>query len=231
MSEAVSSVLLGPDERRLEFTGAVTVGRSPLNDLVLEHPRVSGRHASIDWDGSAWRLRDLGSRNGTSVNRRRITAPKRLREGDVVRFAGESAWTVERLAAGPGPARWVSTVGIAATTASDGVHLHLHPVAAGEGSIRLTAGDQTWSATMRQRFVLLWLLGRAGGAWVADERLKSGLWGRSASQVDPSALHKLIYDVRRLLPARFGGAGLVEKRRGKTRLALPSDRIHVGDVP
>lgn len=230
MSEPTTSLLRGPDGRLIEFNGAITVGRHPVNDLVLHEPRVSSRHASIDWDGSSWRLRDLGSRNGTSVNRRRLQQPKRLRAGDVVRFAGSSTWRVERLAPGPGPERWVSTAGLSAE-APEQVHLHLRFVGADEGSIQLTSGGQTWSTTMRQRFVLLWLLGKAGGGWLDDDELKRGLWGRAADQVDPSALHKLIYDVRRLLPERFGGSALVEKRRGKTRLTLPADRIHRVDGP
>lgn len=43
-------------------------GRDPeANDLVLEDPRVSARHARLEWNGSGWSLRDLGSKNGTFV--------------------------------------------------------------------------------------------------------------------------------------------------------------------
>ena len=42
------------------------VGRDPAgNDLVFEDPRVSARHARIEWTGRGWSLHDVGSKNGT----------------------------------------------------------------------------------------------------------------------------------------------------------------------
>jgi len=41
------------------------------NDIVLEDPFISGHHARLRWDGVAWWLEDLGSKNGTFVNRRK----------------------------------------------------------------------------------------------------------------------------------------------------------------
>jgi pSer/pThr/pTyr-binding forkhead associated (FHA) protein len=44
-------------------------GRDPAaNDLVLEDPRVSSRHARFEWNGSGWSLSDLGSKNGTFLS-------------------------------------------------------------------------------------------------------------------------------------------------------------------
>jgi len=79
------------------FTGVLCIGRDPLNELILWHPRVSSRHAIILWSGGSWRIRDLGSQNGTTVNGRRIQAWQALAAGDVIRFAGESSWTVDAL--------------------------------------------------------------------------------------------------------------------------------------
>ena len=44
------------------------VGRDPANDLVLEDPRVSSRHARVQWQSSRWTVVDLSSKNGTFVN-------------------------------------------------------------------------------------------------------------------------------------------------------------------
>ena len=68
----------------LLFDEAVTIGRHPLNDLVLEQSKISNRHAAIEWDGARWWIRDLGSRNGTLVNRRPIDAATAIRVGDVI---------------------------------------------------------------------------------------------------------------------------------------------------
>jgi hypothetical protein len=49
------------------------VGRDPECGVVLEDPRVSGRHAAVTGTGDGWRLLDLNSKNGTLVDGARIT--------------------------------------------------------------------------------------------------------------------------------------------------------------
>jgi hypothetical protein len=48
------------------------VGRSPTCQLRLTTPSVSGVHAELSWNGSSWHVQDLGSRNGTFVNGRKL---------------------------------------------------------------------------------------------------------------------------------------------------------------
>jgi EAL domain-containing protein (putative c-di-GMP-specific phosphodiesterase class I) len=61
------------------------VGRSAGLQLVLPSAHVSKTHAEIYSDGLALRVRDLGSRNGTFLNREPVSdAP--LHEGDVLHF-------------------------------------------------------------------------------------------------------------------------------------------------
>lgn len=48
------------------------VGRSASCQLVLEDRFVSSEHAKIAWINGSWRIRDLGSRNGTFVDALRI---------------------------------------------------------------------------------------------------------------------------------------------------------------
>jgi EAL domain-containing protein (putative c-di-GMP-specific phosphodiesterase class I) len=64
------------------------VGRRLGLDLTLPSPEISGHHAEIDLVGDAPVLRDLGSTNGTFVNRQRCAeASVHLKPGDVVHFA------------------------------------------------------------------------------------------------------------------------------------------------
>jgi FHA domain-containing protein len=69
---------------------STTVGRASDNDIVLPRPDVSRHHARFDYRDDAWRLVDLGSTNGTTVNGRGVTeAP--VAAGDVVRFGSTRA--------------------------------------------------------------------------------------------------------------------------------------------
>ena len=52
--------------------GTTLVGRSPECDIFLDDVTVSRRHAEIVREGDAFTIRDLGSLNGTYVNRKRI---------------------------------------------------------------------------------------------------------------------------------------------------------------
>ena len=52
--------------------GRTLVGRSPECDIFLDDVTVSRQHAEIVRDGDEFTIRDLGSLNGTYVNRRRI---------------------------------------------------------------------------------------------------------------------------------------------------------------
>lgn len=58
---AAASRWLKPDQR-------LRIGRDPGCDLVLEHPSVSRNHAELYHEGGRWRLRDLGSKNGSFVD-------------------------------------------------------------------------------------------------------------------------------------------------------------------
>lgn len=87
--------------QRHALTGRLVIGRSSQADLLLDHPSVSRRHAELWPDESGrWMLRDLNSRNGTTLNGG-ASWDRPLRHGDKIgmgeltlRFdAGEAAAT------------------------------------------------------------------------------------------------------------------------------------------
>jgi hypothetical protein len=60
-----------------------TIGRSPDNDIFLDDVTVSRQHAVLIHRGDEFFIEDLGSLNGTYVNRKRIESA-RLEGGDEV---------------------------------------------------------------------------------------------------------------------------------------------------
>jgi len=63
------------------------VGRDAGNDLAVDARGLSRQHAqlSVDAQGRLW-LADLGSTNGTFVNRERIASPREIFPNDVIHF-------------------------------------------------------------------------------------------------------------------------------------------------
>ena len=59
-----------------------TAGRHPDSDIFLDDITVSRRHVEVIRDGSVYLVRDVGSLNGTYVNRERITTAVSLDNGD-----------------------------------------------------------------------------------------------------------------------------------------------------
>jgi hypothetical protein len=63
---------------------ALGLGREPSNDIVINHPQVSRRHARITRQGGFMVIEDLGSTNGTFANGMRLSGPHTLASGDVI---------------------------------------------------------------------------------------------------------------------------------------------------
>lgn len=75
--------------RQLSLAGSNcwTVGRSDDNNLVLPDRWISRNHAMIQvMETGEYYLIDLGSRNGSFVNGRRVSVPVTLRDGDQLTF-------------------------------------------------------------------------------------------------------------------------------------------------
>jgi len=76
------------DVFRLMPGRTVTIGRSPTNQIVVKEDQASRFHAEIFLSEGKWRVRDLGSRNGTAVGAERVTGDHTLKPGDIIWIAG-----------------------------------------------------------------------------------------------------------------------------------------------
>ncbi len=90
----VLRLLPAGDRNRAEIRVAAgaRIGRAEDNEVVIPHPEVSRYHARIELDGTAWRVVDLQSTNGTWVNGGRILVSV-VHPGDVLDF-GSARFTV-----------------------------------------------------------------------------------------------------------------------------------------
>jgi adenylate cyclase len=91
--EEAGAWLESPGREKIPLRGNCSLGRSPKSGVVLESPKASRRHAIINLQnvGEFW-LIDLGSSNGTFLNKRRVHQPVRLCDMDQI-TVGDVAFT------------------------------------------------------------------------------------------------------------------------------------------
>ncbi|MFC0115751.1 FHA domain-containing protein FhaB/FipA [Kibdelosporangium aridum] len=64
----------------------IMIGRADDSTLVLDDDYASTRHARISLRGTDWYVEDLGSTNGTYLDRAKVTAPMRVPLGVPIRI-------------------------------------------------------------------------------------------------------------------------------------------------
>jgi hypothetical protein len=64
----------------------IFIGRDLGNDIVINDPEMSRRHARVYLQGQNYVIEDLGSTNGSYVNGQRLMGPYILRPGEVITF-------------------------------------------------------------------------------------------------------------------------------------------------
>jgi hypothetical protein len=73
-----------PKEQR--FFRPVSIGREPTNDVMLPDHCVSRHHAVLWAEDGHWRIRDVGSTNGTFIDGARVTGSSTVPEACELRF-------------------------------------------------------------------------------------------------------------------------------------------------
>ena len=93
------------DVFRLSPPGEAVIGRASSNQIVIRSHQASRQHARIWWDGTEWRIEDLGSRNGTFLGGKRLEQAEKLRDGDLIEVGGFGITFTGRIEGGIGDAQ------------------------------------------------------------------------------------------------------------------------------
>ena len=143
------------------------MGRGLSNQLRLDHPDVSRRHACLRLLDDYYWLEDIGSRNGTLLNTVRLPPgePRRLETGDVIQLAAVLSLVFFDPAA---TQRRPSVLPLAAP----GLWLDV------EAQVVLVRGEAV--ALTPAQFQLLALLYARPGVVVTREEIARALWSTSA---------------------------------------------------
>lgn len=160
----------------------VSIGRGEDNTIVVPEEHVSRHHAQVAWDRTQYIVRDLGSKNGTFLNGKRIDGPAPLRHGDVI--------TVPGLKLVFDAADDTATLGIDLRPLG-GIHVDTTTaeVWVNGRQVNLTAKE----------YQALTFLYRMGGALVSKEDLAAHVWPEYDGAVGDSNIEQLIYRLRRKL--------------------------------
>lgn len=163
------------------LTGApLVIGRDGECQIVVASEHASRRHARIEARGSAYVLRDLGSKNGTSMNGQPVNAEVTLREGDEIAVPG-GAWVFR--------------------TTDETVTLQLPPA----GSVRVDMRRaEVWVegkqivVTARELLALA-ALAEDPGALVTKDDLANKVWPETSGAVSDDSIEQLMSRLRHKL--------------------------------
>jgi hypothetical protein len=178
-----------------------TIGRARDCDLVLDQNGVSRLHVRLDYDHEQVTVTDLGSTNGTYVNRQRIEPhkPRLLKSGDTVNLGGDCRLDFDDPAATATiPLVDVPIPGLVmdeatAAVSIDGVRLD-PPLSPGQ-------------------FALLQLLADRVGSVVTRDEIRARVWG-SDEIVSDQTLDALVSRLRKRLIAADPAHEYIITRRG-----------------
>src|SRR5205823_2289398 len=79
---------------RWESDVRLRIGRSTSLEVVIDDPSVSRQHAEITHTPRGWLLRDLGSRNGTYLNKTPVKGDEQLVRANDLLTLGEVRFRV-----------------------------------------------------------------------------------------------------------------------------------------
>jgi DNA-binding response OmpR family regulator len=160
------------------------IGRLADNDIVIEDRWVSRYHAEIRREGQQYFVHDLGSKNGTFVNGRRLTGPHLLVDGDQISAAPLHVLTfVDYAATAPLPGQ-------------KGVALQLDPETR---NVRVWGKRLDPPLSQIQYDFLALLIQEPGRAYNRDEMIAAVWPTEDTSAISDDAINALVHRLRQRL--------------------------------
>lgn len=174
----------------------ITIGRDGSNDIIVDHPLASRRHARLEYDANGFAVRDLESTNGTYVNGERIDGSRLLYNQDRIWVADTEIVfnDPEVTQKGPLPAELLARTQAQAVPAT-------------EEALRLdTRTKEVFIQSRRldppltvKEFQLLELLYNHKGEVISKEAIAKNVWDYDV--YDYNAIDALVYRLRQRIEA------------------------------
>lgn len=170
--------------REIEWnTEAITIGRDSANDLIVDHPLASRRHARLERDETGYYIRDLNSTNGTYINGEPVTGANMLHHQDQVIVADTiiTFHDSDATARGPLPTEVMQAVQEELRVDSQTKNIYLN-------------GQLLKPPLTVKEFQLLELLYNRKGQVVSKDEIARKVWDYEV--FDYNAIDALVYRVR-----------------------------------
>lgn len=178
----------------------VTVGRAPSCDIVVTNQRISRLHAEIIQEGPRCIVSDLGSANGTFVNRRRILGAHPLEDEDMIGLGS------------PEPLLRYTDPESTNVAYSDFAYSGL---SYDSQTMIFTLNGQRLELTLMQSKLLAHLYQHAGTV-CSRESCAEVIWGRDYEPgMDAGALDQALNSLRRVLRNADPDTQYIQTRRGQ----------------
>ncbi|MBN1261286.1 MAG: FHA domain-containing protein [Anaerolineae bacterium] len=164
----------------------LTLGRAPDCEVVVLERQVSRYHVRIEHDAEGYLLRDLGSKNGTTVNGQPVRGqPYRLRDGDEIELAA----TVR-----------IGFVAGDATLPLEGIMTPAPHLTIDKEARRVSLGRVELDPPLSpSQFCLLQLLLEHQGDVVTRHSVVEAVWPDAVGGVTDQAVDALVYRLRERL--------------------------------
>lgn len=182
----------------------LSIGRDSANDIVIDHPLASRRHARLERDESGYLVRDLDSTNGTYVNGDRIEGARPLHNQDRIWVADAEIIfnDPEATQKGPLPVEILRRV----RAAEEALRLDSR---AKEIYIQGKLVDPTLTV---KEFQLLELLYTHKGQVISKDEIAKSVWDYEV--YDYNAIDALIYRLRQRIETDPGNPKFIVTVRG-----------------